>query len=201
MDTRTSRRLISAMVAFTIALLIGACAASRPASIKNACTILDTSDGWFGDWRDDVEAASREYNIAPEIILATVHQESKFVDDAKPPRRWILGIIPWTRPSSAYGYPQALDGTWSDYQQHTGRWGAERDDFSDSAYFVAWYHDQSARKNGIRRDDAYSLYLNYHEGHGGYRRGSWANKNWLKKVALKVDRQADQYRGQLRACG
>jgi hypothetical protein len=53
-----------------------------------------------------------------------MHQESRFVADAKPPRPWLFGIIPWFRNSSAYGYPQAQDSTWDWYLREAGSWSA-----------------------------------------------------------------------------
>jgi len=51
--------------------------------------------------------------------MAIIRQESSFQADAQPPRSRILWIIPGPRPSSAYGYSQALDGTWDWYRQAT----------------------------------------------------------------------------------
>jgi hypothetical protein len=111
-----------------------------------------------------------------------------------------LGFIPWTRPSDAYGYSQALDSTWEAYQRSAGRLGADRDDFADSIDFIGWYNQQSHLRNGIARGDTYRLYLAYHEGHGGFSRGSFRNKQWLMDVAGKVQRRAASYQSQLQGC-
>ena len=42
------------------------------------------------------------------VQMAILHQESKFIPNAKTPRKYFLGIVPWGRQSSAYGYAQAL---------------------------------------------------------------------------------------------
>ncbi|CAN0604511.1 unnamed protein product, partial [Ectocarpus sp. 12 AP-2014] len=49
-------------------------------------------------------------------------------------------------------------------------------------------------------NDAYRLYLAYHEGHGGYARRSYANKDWLLGVARKVSDRAARYEQQLGSC-
>ncbi|MCV6625470.1 MAG: hypothetical protein OIF38_05205, partial [Cellvibrionaceae bacterium] len=134
------------------------------------------------------------------VMMAIIKQESAFYSDARPPRRKILWVIPGPRKSSAYGYPQAKDGTWDWYKKSTGRWGPDRDDFGDAIDFVGWYNQQSAKRNGIKKTDAYNLYLAYHEGHGGFSRGSYKKKGWLKKVARKVSKQAASYRSQLKGC-
>jgi hypothetical protein len=133
-------------------------------------------------------------------MMAIMHQESRFRAKAKPPRRVFLGFIPGPRPSDAYGYSQAKASTWEWYQKSTGDRGADRDDFADAITFIGWYNYQSYKRNGIPRSDTYRLYLAYHEGHGGYGRGSYRNKDWLQTVAGKVERQAQSYRQQLAGC-
>jgi hypothetical protein len=158
--------------------------------------IFNEKRGWY----DDAAEASDEWGSPIPVLMAIIHQESRFVANAKPPRKKIFGFIPGPRPSNSYGYSQALEGTWEGYQRNAGRYWADRDDFGDSVDFVGWYNDQSYRRNGIPRDDAYRLYLAYHEGHGGYNRGSYRNKGWLLDVARKVDRKANAYHSQLQGC-
>ena len=134
------------------------------------------------------------------VQLSIINQESSFISDAEPPRPTILGFIPWFRSSSAYGYPQAQDGTWADYQRQTGNSWADREDFADSCDFVAWYCAISNRKLGIPFNDARNLYLAYHEGHAGYVRQHYKGKRWLLNTAQKVDRRAWQYDEQLATC-
>ena len=132
-------------------------------------------------------------------MMAFTNQESSFNADARPPRQKILGVIPWTRPTSAYGYAQATDEAWLDYERATGDHG-DRDDFDDAMDFIGWYNSVSARRFGIQKDDAYRLYLAYHEGHGGYSRSSWERKPELKKIAQRVADRARTYDTQLKGC-
>jgi hypothetical protein len=134
------------------------------------------------------------------VQLAIIYQESKFVDDARPPRGRFLWLIPWGRASSAYGYAQAKDETWNWYIQKTGNRGADRDDFSDAVDFIGWYLDTSHRILGISRSDAYNQYLAYHEGQGGYKRKTYNKKPWLINVARKVEKRARSYQYQLARC-
>lgn len=90
--------------------------------------------------------------------------------------------------------------TWKSYQRDAGRYGADRDDFGDAIDFIGWYNHQSWRRSGINRADAYHLYLAYHEGHGGYNRGSYRGKAWLVQVAKKVSQRSARYRSQLLSC-
>ena len=43
----------------------------------------------------------------------------------------------------------------------------------DALDFIGWYNDTSHRRLGLSKGDAYSLYLAYYSGHGGYARGTW----------------------------
>ena len=61
-----------------------------------------------------------------------MRQKSSFRHNAAPPRATFLGVPMWWRQSSAYGYAQAKDSTWEWYQQKTGNWGADRDNYADA---------------------------------------------------------------------
>ena len=77
---------------------------------------------------------------------------------------------------------------------------ASRVNFADAIDFTGWYIDKSNKINGISKSDAYSQYLAYHEGHGGYKKKSYKNQNWLIDVANKVKLRSDKYRSQLNEC-
>ena len=175
--------------------LIG-CAAHPPLNMENSCSIFYEKRGWYRD----AARSQRRWGVPVGVQLAIVHQESRFVHDAKPPRRRILWIIPGPRPSSAVGYAQATKETWSDYIRATGHRGADRDDFEDAVDFIGWYGEQSRKRCGIDKADAYELYLAYHEGHSGYRKKTYLAKPWLMAVARKVKARAIRYQGQLATC-
>ena len=112
----------------------------------------------------------------------------------------LLGLLPGKRPSSAYGYAQALDQTWDEYRSSTGNNGAERDDFDDAVDFIGWYVNQTGRKTGMKQFDYRGHYLAYHEGPAGYQRGTWRSKRWLIDVANRVHSNADRYEHQIQGC-
>lgn len=178
--------------------VLSACATPPPKDMDNACSILDENRDWYWAGAD----ARKKWGTPISVSLAIVHQESRFVHDAKPDRRKLLGFIPWKRLSSSYGYAQAVEGAWEDYQKDTGNSGADRDDFEDTMDFIGWYNFQTWKKTGVSRNDAYNLYLAYHEGHGGFARGSYkkGEKAWLRKTAQKVSNRAQMYRSQLLRC-
>lgn len=165
----------------------------RPA---DACAIFSEKDDWYPAAR----AAEKRWGVPIALQLAFIKQESAFIADARPPRGKFLGIIPTSRPSNAYGYGQALDGTWDGYIRATGNRGADRDDFDDVTDFIGWYCTVSHNKLGLAKNDAYNQYLAYHEGQGGYSRRTYEKKAWLVKVARKVETQAQTYQTQLARC-
>jgi hypothetical protein len=180
-------------------LALSACA-SAPSHINNVCRVFDQKDGWFENWRHDAYAAERKYGVPVPVLMATLRKESGFQHNAKPPRTMILGFIPWTRASTAYGYSQALDGTWARYQKETGNSSAKRNDFADAVDFVGWYHSKTADQFGVAKDDAYSLYLAYYFGWTGYGRGDWKEKPGLQRYAQETDKMARDYAEQLQEC-
>lgn len=182
------------------ALTLSGCAGT-PTNTDNVCAVFDQRGGWFNNWYKYAKNTEKEYGVPVPVLMATIYKESGFNAKARPPRTKLLGFIPWKRPSSAYGYPQALDGTWDWYRKETGRRGADRDNFKDAVRFVGWYHYQSYKKNGVARNDTYNLYLNYYAGHGGYARGTWKNNKWMKGAAQRTASMANRYEQQMQGCG
>ncbi len=176
--------------------LAGCMPPEPPRKVNDICYIFKE----YPKWRRSTYKVYKRWHVPVAVQMAIIHQESHFRAQAKPPRRKILWIIPWTRPSSAYGYSQVLDSTWDRYKNKSGWFFSSRDRFSDADDFIGWYANQAHIRAGISRDDAYSLYLAYHEGVGGYQRKTYLGKPWLMKVARKVERQANMYQSQLYSC-
>jgi hypothetical protein len=134
------------------------------------------------------------------VLMAVLHQESRFRARARPGWRTLLGVIPLGPASSAYGYGQVKEGTWEDYQRLTRQPFARRDRFEDVVDFVGWYANVIERSAGVAKYDAFHLYLAYHEGPTGYQRRSFETKPWLLGVAQKVSDRADLYGRQRTQC-
>ena len=167
-----------------------------PTTSDDVCAVLADKPGWYRS----VLRAERRWGVPAPVQLAILFQESSFRARARPPRRWLWGIIPGPRPSTAYGYAQVLDGTWRSYQDAVDH-RARRNHFPAVADFVSWYGDEIHRQTGITKTDARNLYLAYHEGPSGYQRGSHRSKEWLLGVALRVQARSARYGHQLDACG
>lgn len=181
-----------------LTMMLAACG-TVPRQTDNACAVFEQNDGLINNWRREAEKVSREYGVPVAVLMATIYTESGYRHNAKPPRTKLLGFIPWKRVSSAYGYSQALDGTWARYKEETGRWTARRNDFGDAIRFIGWYHYQSHQKNGIALNDTYRLYIAYYSGHAGYARGNWSST--AKTGAARASKMAARYNAQLRNCG
>ena len=168
---------------------------SAPRDLDNACAIADQRPAYLAAMQD----TERKWGVPVHVQMATIYQESKFIGNARTPYRWALGIIPMGRQSSAYGYSQALDGTWEEYEAEVRR-GARRDRIGDATDFMGWYMTQSEAGLGIPKNDAETQYLAYHEGRTGYANGSHRDKSWLLDVAAEVGARAKMYEMQLMSC-
>ena len=177
-------------------LAFGGCATLPPEQPEDICEIFREKP----DWYEAAEDSTERWGTPAFVNMAMMYQESSFKEDAQPPMQYFLWIIPVGRASSAYGYAQAKDETWEDYQDATGNSFADRDDFADAIDVMGWYASKPQPVNGVSKWDAYNQYLNYHEGWGGYRNGSHRHKAWLLPVAGKVDQRSRRYAMQLHSC-
>ncbi|MEJ2322962.1 MAG: hypothetical protein P8Z31_11730, partial [Gammaproteobacteria bacterium] len=153
-------------------LFVTACSSGPPRNTNDVCSIFDEKRGWY----KAAKKSEKRWGTPAHVQMSIIRQESTFKFDARPPRTKLLGFIPWKRPSDAYGYAQALESTWKAYKKDTGQLFADRDDFDDAIDFVGWYTAESSRQLGISKWDAHSQYLAYHEGRGGYARGTYRRK-------------------------
>lgn len=188
--------MLRALFTVLLASQLIACATSPPSNPDNLCDIFYEKRDWY---EAAVETRER-WGVPVQIPMAIMYQESRFQYDAQPPMEYFLWIIPIGRASDAYGYSQAKTPVWGEYQDDAGGMFAERDDFEDAIDFVGWYMNRTAKINKVSKWDAYAQYLNYHEGQGGYRRGSYKSKPWLTQVARKVEARSKRYGEQYWGC-
>lgn len=190
------KRAIRFGVLACVALLTVGCASSPPRDPENICNIFEENRSW---WRA-AKSMNRNWDVPIHVPMAIMYQESSFQARARPPRRYVLGFIPWGRLSDAYGYAQAKTMTWDDYIKETGNRRARRDNFGDAIDFIGWYMNKTHTINGVSKHDAYNQYLNYHEGWGGFQRRTYAQKAWLIDVSRRVDARSNRYAHQLNEC-
>ena len=173
-----------------------ACTTNQQINTANSCIIFEQKKNWYKSTKNSFD----KWGTPIELQLAIINQESSFTQFAKPERKKIFGIIPGSRPSTAFGFAQVTNPTWDWYKTKTGNKNASRANFKDITDFIGWYVVQSEKIVGISKNDFYNQYLAYHEGQGGWKKGTHQNKKWLIEVAKNVERNANMYNNQLKDC-
>ena len=176
-----------------ILLLISACS-SIPKNTQNSCEIFEERYLWYKHAR----ASYKKWGAPIYIQLAFIKKESDFNWLAKPPRAKLFKVIPFKRPSSSFGYSQAVEGTWRQYKRETGNKLATRARFKDSVDFIGWYVNKTTTLLKIPKNDAYRQYLAYYKGWGDYKNYSKDKKAII--YARSVKETASKYRKQLTLC-
>ncbi len=169
---------------------------SIPKYPSNACKI-------FGErylWYKHSKKSSEVYGAPIHVILAFVNKESGFNRWAKPKRQKIFKIIPYKRPSTSFGYSQAVKGTWEQYKNETNNPLALRSRFKDSVMFIGWYINKTNKINKIPFNDAYRQYLNYYLGWKSYSKKKYKTDKKSIILAKKVEKQSKIYKNQLKEC-
>ncbi len=177
----------SLLIIFLLSPLLAGCIFSSPqppSNQSNICSIFDENPEWYDYARDSQE----KWGTSISTQIAFIKQESSFRHDVKPPRDKLLGVIPWFRSSSAYGYAQAQNAVWSEYEKERGSLFSRRSHMKYATDFIGWYLNRAHKKLKIPKSDAYNLYLAYHEGITGYSRKSYKSKKALKSAAQKVEK-------------
>ena len=196
MNYPVMRRKMRVTFAACVSIILSGCITSQPSDIDNICSMFDEKRNWY----NSAQSAEKRWGIPIAVNMAVIYQESSFKARAKPERSKVLWVLPGRRPSSAYGYAQALDSTWNDYKIISGNKRASRRNFNDAIDFVSWYNSNSRRINKIAPFDAKNFYLAYHEGNAGFARQSYSDKNWLINAADRVQLNAERFNSQLKSC-
>ena len=185
------------LIALSIILIfVVACTSMKLTNTADSCILFNEKKNWYKATKKSYD----KWNAPIALQLAIINQESSFQQFAKPKRKKIFGIIPASRPSSAFGYAQVTNPTWNWYKLNNGKNNASRANFFDVTDFIGWYADQTSKMLGIPKNDFYNQYLAYHEGHGGWKNKSFNSKKWLLEVAKKVETNANMYNNQLKDC-
>ena len=173
--------------------LISACS-SIPKNTADGCSIFSERYLWY----KYAKKTEIKWGTPIYIQLAIIKMESDFDWLAKPERTKIFKVIPYKRPSSSFGYSQAVKGTWKQYKIETGNKFATRTRFKDSVDFIGWYTNKTEKILKIPKKDAFRQYVAYHEGWGNYK--NYKNNQKIIILAKKVEKQSKKYRLQLKKC-
>ena len=171
-------------------------APSPPTNQSNICEIFRENPSWY----DHAARSEARWGTPIATQMAFIQQESSFRSHVRPERERLLWVIPWKRPSSARGYAQAQDPVWGEYREQSGSRFARRTHMKHATDFVGWYNNNTHQRNGVSLSNPEHLYLAYHEGQGGYQRGSYRNKPELQRIARRVAALASTYGSQLNSC-
>ena len=108
--------------------------------------------------------------------------------------------MPYKRPSSSFGYSQAVNKTWELYKTETDNPLALRSRFKDSVMFIGWYMRKTNKINKIPLNDSYRQYLNYYLGWGNYPKKVYKTDKKAIIFAKNVEKQSKIYKNQLAEC-
>ena len=167
---------------------------SIPSNTANSCSIFNERYLWY----KYAKKTEQKWGTPIYIQLAIIKMESDFDWLAKPARQKIFKVIPYKRPSSSFGYSQAVKGTWEQYKKETGNKLATRVRFKDSVDFIGWYTSKSETILKISKQDAFKQYLAYHEGWGNFKH--YKKNKKVIGLAKKVEKQSNIYKKQLLSC-
>ena len=173
--------------------LISACS-SIPLNISDSCSIFNQRYLWY----KHAKKVEQKWGTPIYLQLAIIKMESGFDWLAKPPRQKLFKIVPYKRPSSSFGYSQAVRGTWKQYKDETGNKFATRSRFKDSVDFIGWYTTKTEKILKVSKKDSFKQYIAYHEGWGNYK--NYKSNKKVINLAKKVEEQANIYRKQLSDC-
>jgi len=176
-----------------IFFVVSSCS-SMPSNTSNSCSIFEERYLWY----KHAKKSEQKWGTPIYLQLAIIKMESGFDWLAKPPRKKIFKVIPYKRPSSSFGYSQAVKGTWQQYKNETGNKLATRTRFKDSVDFIGWYTSKSEKILKISKEDAFKQYVAYHEGWGNYK--NYKNNEKIINLAKRVEKQSNIYKKQLFDC-
>ena len=183
------------LIYFIIFFFLTSCS-SVPKYPQNACKIFGENYLWY----KSAKKSSDTYGAPIHIILAFVNKESGFNRWAKPKRTKLFKIVPYKRPSSSFGYSQAVKKTWEMYKTESNNTLALRTRFKDSVMFIGWYINKTNKINKIPLNDSYRQYLNYYLGWGNYTKKAYKMDKRAILFAKNVKKQSSIYKSQLREC-
>ena len=183
------------LIFFIFLIFLNACS-SVPKYTADACKIFGEKYLWY----KHAKKSSETYGVPVYIILAIVNKESGFNRWAKPKRKKLFKIIPYKRPSSSFGYSQAVEKTWELYKTETNNPIALRTRFKDSVMFIGWYMQKTKKINKIPLNDPYRQYLNYYLGWGNYAKKSYKTDKKAIILAKSVEKQSKIYKNQMKDC-
>ncbi len=185
--------LLKKSLTLFIIFFLSACS-SIPKNASNSCSIFEEKYLWY----KHAKKTEKKWGTPVYLQLAIIKMESSFDRFAKPPRQKLFKVVPFKRPSSSFGYSQAVKGTWKQYKEETGNKYATRTRFKDSVDFIGWYTNKTEKILKVSKKDAFKQYIAYHEGWGNYK--NYKKNKKVINLANRVEKQSNIYKQQLSEC-
>ena len=185
--------LIKKSLILFIIFFLSACS-SIPKNASNSCSIFEEKYLWY----KHAKKTEQKWGTPVYLQLAIIKMESSFDRFAKPPRQKLFKVVPYKRPSSSFGYSQAVKGTWKQYKDETGNKYATRARFKDSVDFIGWYTNKTAKILKVSKNDSFKQYIAYHEGWGNFK--NYKSNKKVINLAKRVEKQSNIYKQQLAEC-
>ena len=179
---------------FLIILFVLSSCSSIPTNTSNSCSIFNERYLWY----KHAKKSEQKWGTPIYLQLAIIKMESDFDWLAKPPRQKLFKVVPYKRPSTSFGYSQAVNGTWEQYKKETRNKFAVRTRFKDSVDFIGWYTNKTESILKVSKKDAFKQYIAYHEGWGNYKH--YKKNNKVIGLAKRVEKQSQVYKKQLMEC-
>ena len=179
---------------FILILFFFTSCSSIPQNTSDGCSIFSERYLWY----KHAKKAEKKWGTPINLQLAIIKMESDFDWLAKPARQKLFKVIPYKRPSSSFGYSQAIDGTWRQYKNETGNKYALRTRFKDSVDFIGWYTSKTEKILKISKKDTFRQYIAYHEGWGNYK--NYKSNQKVILLAKKVENYSNKFKKQLNKC-
>ena len=175
-------------------LLFSTACSSIPQNTSDGCSIFSERYLWY----KHAKKTEKKWGTPINLQLAIIKMESDFDWLAKPARQKLFKVIPYKRPSSSFGYSQAIKGTWKQYKDETGNKYALRTRFKDSVDFIGWYTNKTEKILKVSKKDAFRQYIAYHEGWGNYK--NYKTNQKVIVLAKKVEGYSNKFKNQLNKC-
>ncbi len=185
--------LIKKSLILFIIFFLSACS-SIPKNASNSCSIFQEKYLWY----KHAKKTEKKWGTPVYLQLAIIKMESSFNRFAKPPRQKLFKVVPYKRPSSSFGYSQAVKGTWKQYKEETGNKYATRARFKDSVDFIGWYTNKTEKILKVSKNDSFKQYIAYHEGWGNFK--NYKSNKKVINLAKRVEKQSNIYKQQLAEC-
>lgn len=171
--------MLFAMAAVLILLPSCCCAA-----VQNICDLIKIHPNWY----EAAKVTQLKWGVPVPVQLAIIQQESDFDADAKSPT------------STAFGYAQIVNKDWYTYTRRVTDDVQGRNVFADATNFIGWYANLMKSQIHISPDDAFALYMAYHDGSSGYLEDLRRRYAPVRTLAYHVQSVADKYQKELVSC-